>query len=63
MPATFKNAGTHQYAVFAHNFVKAGRLGPTLMAKITSLVGVVKSLEVIVVNVFAGKDIGDEFED
>ena len=60
---TLKNAVIHQYVIVARNLVKSGRLCPTLIAKITSLVGIVKSSEVIVVNVFARKNIGDEFED
>ena len=50
---TLKNAATHQYSLFAHKFVKPSRLGPTLIAKNTSFVGVVKDVEVIVVNIFS----------
>ena len=50
---TLKNAPTHRYALFAHNFVRPGRLGPTLIAKNISLVGVVENVEVIVVNIFS----------
>lgn len=48
---TLKNAATHQYALFARNFVKPGRLGFTLMAINSSLVGVVEKFEAIVVNI------------
>ena len=38
---TFEVLGTHHYAVLARKFVKAGRFGPALIVKTTSLVGVV----------------------
>jgi hypothetical protein len=47
----------------AHNFVKLRRLCPTLIAKISSLVGVVDNVEVIVINIFSGQDVGDKFQD
>ena len=40
-----------------------GRVGLTLIVGTTLLVGVVEDAEVVVVNVFAHKDIGDKFYD
>jgi len=57
------NAGTYRYAVFARKFVKAGRVGLTLVVRATSLVGTVENVEVITISVVTGKDIGNEFQD
>jgi len=60
--ATSKNVGTYHYAVVAGKFVKASRNGPRLFTQTTVLVGAVEDFEVVVVNIFAGKDIGDELQ-
>jgi len=60
---TFIYAYTYHYAVLARKFVKSGGVGPALGVGTTSLVGIVKNVEVVVVNVVASKDIGDEFQD
>ena len=38
-----------------------GQVGLTLAARTTLLIAVVAYFEVIAINVFAGKDVGDEF--
>jgi hypothetical protein len=60
---TFTNTGTYHGAVLAPKFIKACRVGPTLISRITSLVCMFKDVEVVVINVIAYKDIGDEFQD
>ena len=60
---TFIYAYTYHYAVLARKFVKSGRGGPALVVGTTSLVGIVENVEVVVANVVASKDIGDEFQD
>ena len=57
----FINAYPHHYAVLACNFVKSGRAGLALVVRTTLLVGIVENVEVVVINVVASKDIGDEF--
>ena len=58
---TFTNARTYHHAIFAPKFVKAGRVGLALVVGTTSFVGKVENIEVIMINVVASKDIGDEF--
>jgi hypothetical protein len=53
----------NQCAAFAGKFIKAGLVGLTMTNGTTLLVGVVKDIEVVVVNVVADKNIGDEFRD
>jgi len=60
---TSTNCRTDHYAILARKLVKAGRVGLALVVRITSLVGMVEDIEVIVINVVASKDIGDEFQD
>jgi len=57
------NRRTHHYAVLARKLVKADRVSLALVARTTSLVGMVEDIEVVVINVVAGKDTGDEFQD
>ena len=52
---------TYHYIVLAFKLVQAGRVGLALVARATSHVCVVKSIKGVVINVFAVKDIGDEF--
>ena len=59
----FKNCRTHHYAILARKLVKAGRVSLALVGRTTSLVSMVEDVEVVVVNVISGKDIGDEFQD
>ena len=63
LSTTFKTPDTYHYAVLAFKLVQAGRVSLALVARATSLVCVVKSIEVVVIDVFAVKDIGDEFQD
>jgi len=58
----FANAGTYHHSVHACNFVKSGRVRLALVVGTTSFVGVVEDVKVVVINVIACKDIGDEFE-
>ena len=58
---TFKMPDTYHYIVLAFKLVQAGRVGLALVARATSHVCVVKSIKGVVINVFAVKDIGDEF--
>jgi len=57
----FTNRRTHHYAILARKLVKEGRVRLALVVRTTSLVGMVEDVEVIVTNVVAGKNIGDEF--
>jgi len=59
----FVYAYNHHYAVLARKFVKSGGVGPALVVGATSLVGIVEDVEVVVANVIASKDTGDEFQD
>jgi len=43
--------------------VKAGRVGLALTVRATLLIGEVEDVEVVVINIVSGKDIGDELED
>ena len=57
------NCRTHHYAILARKLVKAGLVSLALVVRATSLVSMVEDFEVIVINVVASKDIGDEFQD
>ena len=59
----FETYETHHYAVLACKFVKARRFGLALVVRTTLLVGAVYGVEVVVINVVAVKDIGNEFHD
>ena len=59
----FEIRDTHRCAALTRKFVNAGRVGPTLVVRTTLLVGVVQGMEVVVMEVVAVKDIGDEFQD
>jgi hypothetical protein len=58
----FTDTDTYQYAIFTYKFVNTSRVGLTLAARTTLLVVVVEDFEVIVINRFADKNIGDEFQ-
>ena len=60
---TFTNTYTYRYAILARKLVKPGRVGLALIVGTTSPVGIVENVEVVVINVVASKDIGDEFQD
>lgn len=60
---TSTNTGTYYYAILARKFVQTRRVGLTLMTRTTLFVGVVEDLEVVLINVVAGEDIGDEFQE
>ena len=53
---------TYHHSIFAREFVKAGRVGLTLVAGTILLVATVEDLEVVAINSVANKDIGDEFQ-
>ena len=57
----FITAYTYHYAIHARNLVKLCRVGLALVVRTTQLVGMVENVEVIVINVVASEDIGDEF--
>ena len=59
---TLRNIGTYHHAVVAPKFVQANRNGPRLITQTTALVGAVEGFEVVVINILAGKDIGDELQ-
>jgi len=59
----FKIRRTHYYAILARKLVKAGQVSLTLVGRTTSLVGMVEDVQVVVVSVISGKDIGDELQD
>ena len=54
-------ADAYQYTVLTCKFVNMGRVGLALAVGTTLFVGVVEDSQVIGINVFAEKDIGDEF--
>jgi hypothetical protein len=58
-----QNTGTYHKAICACKFVQAGRTGLTLMARTILLVSVVDDVKIIVINIVAEKDIGDEFHE
>ena len=60
---TFRTPDTYHYAVLAFKLVQAGRVGLAQVVRTTSLVCAVKGTEVVVIDVFAVKDTGDEFQD
>ena len=55
------NTYTYHSTVLAPKLVKSGRVGLALVVMATLLVGIVENVEVVVINVVASKDIGDEF--
>ena len=57
---TLRNVGTYHNAVVARKFVKASRNGLRVIIQTIVLVGAVEDFEVVVINIIAGKDIGDE---
>jgi len=59
----FTNAGTYHDAVLARVLVKVRRVGLALVIKATLLIGAVEDVEIAMINVVAGNDIGDEFQD
>jgi len=59
----FTNTGTYHDAVLAPKFIKARRVGLTLITRITLLVCMFEDIEVVVINVIACKDIGDELQE
>jgi len=60
---TFRHARTYHYTVLAREFVKVDRVGLALVVRTMLLVGVVEGVKVVVVDVIAVKDIGDELEE
>ena len=60
---TLTIAGTYHNAVLAREFVKAGRVGLALVFRTTLLVSMIENVDVVMINVVAVKDIGDEFQE
>ena len=56
-------AGTYHYAVVTGKFVKAGKVGLTLVAGTILLVAEVEDLKVVLINIVADKDIGEKFQE
>ena len=56
-------AGTYHYAVFTREFVKAGRVSLTLVARPTLLVAAVEYFNVVAIGIVSNKDIGEEFQE
>ena len=56
-------AGTYHYAIFAGEFVKAGGVGLTLVDRSILLIAAVEDSKVVVINIIADKDIGEEFHE
>ena len=61
--AMFINFRTYHHTVLTRKLVKVGFVGQTLVLKTTMLVGVVENVEVVVIDIVAGEDIGNEFQD
>ena len=59
---TLRNVGTYHYAVVTRKFVKASQNGLRVIIQTTVLVGAVEDFEVVVINILAGEDIGDELQ-
>ena len=57
-----KNTVAYHFAVGARDFVKAGRVGLTLIIRTTLLICAIEDVEIVVTNV-ADKDIGNELQD
>jgi len=60
---TFIYAYTHHHAVLARKFVKSGGVSLALIVGTALLVGLVENVEIVMVNVVASKDIGNEFQE
>ena len=59
MFTTLKRVSTYCLTVLASQFVEAGYFGPTR----TTMPVRVENFKVVVINVFSGKDIGDELQE
>ena len=58
-----KGSSAHYDAIATCKFIESGRVGLTLTARTTLLVGGSKGFEVVMVNIPALKNICDEFQD
>ena len=54
--------GTYHHAILARKFIKSGRVGLAVVISTPLLVAIVEKVKVVVIDVVAGKDIGDEFQ-
>ena len=61
--AMFINFRTYHHTVLTRKLVKVGCVGQTLVLKTTTLVGVGENVGAVVIEIVAGKDIGNEFQD
>ena len=57
------NTHTYRDAVLAPKLIKSGRVCLALVVRTALIVGMVENVEVVVINIVASKDIGDEFQD
>ena len=57
----FKRDKTYHRATFALKFIKPGRVGLTLVSRTAPLITVVEDCVVVVINIVANEDIGDQF--
>ncbi len=58
----YARLGTYHYAVAAFKFVKAGRVGLTLITTIF-LVAAVENFKVVAINIVGNENIGEVFQD
>ena len=54
---------TYHYTIGGRNFVKASRLGLSLVVGISLLVGVIEDVKGVVIHVVASKDVGDKLQE
>ena len=54
---------THHYAIFTPEFVQAGRVGLSPVARTTLFVGAIEDFKVVAISIVADKEIGEEFHE
>ena len=59
----YANVGTYHYTIVACKFVKAGRVGLTLVTGSIFLVASVEDLKIVAISIVTDEDIGEEFQD
>jgi len=62
-PHSRNNIDAYHYPVIAPELINTDGVGLTLIIRTTLFVGMVEDFEIVVINVFAGKGIGDKFQD
>ena len=63
MLTTSTNTGTYHNAVLTRKFIETCRVGLTLTNSTTLLVCMFEDVEVVLINVIAYEDIGNELQD